>query len=119
MTNRSDSFKVISPNGRNEMHQIIETGMNGRRVEIATAPTFEEAKAKVEAMGAAFMEDDADFPECADAYLNDGRVIAIQPEGFTVKDPGTWAEQNIPKGMKLAADRRDALASFDAEFGIK
>lgn len=67
------------------MHQIIETGMNGRRVEIATAPTFEEAKVKVEAMGASFMEDDEDFPGCADAFLSDGRVIAIQPEGFKVE----------------------------------
>lgn len=66
------------------MIQIIETGMNGRREVIGTAPTFTEAKAKVEAMGAAFMEDDADYPDCADAFMNDGRTLAIQPEGFRI-----------------------------------
>jgi G:T-mismatch repair DNA endonuclease (very short patch repair protein) len=53
-----------------------------RKTVIATAPTFEEAKAKVEAMGVSFMEDDSDYPGCADAYMNDGRIIVIQPEGF-------------------------------------
>lgn len=65
------------------MIEVIETGMNGRRKVIATAPDFAAAKAKVVAMGVAFMEDDADHNDCADAYLNDSRVIAIQPEGFT------------------------------------
>lgn len=47
-----------------------------------TADSFEAARAKVEAMGSAFMEIDADYPDCADALLNDGRVISIQPVGF-------------------------------------
>jgi hypothetical protein len=64
--------------------QIIESGMNGRRAVIDTAPTFAEAKAKVEAMGVAFMEDDADHTDCADAYMADSRILAIQPEGFTL-----------------------------------
>jgi hypothetical protein len=63
------------------MIQIIESNMS-RRTVIATAPDFAAAKAKVEAMGVAYMEDDADHADCADAYTNDGRVIAIQPEGF-------------------------------------
>lgn len=63
------------------MIEIIESGV--RRHVIATVETFAAAKTKVEAMGVAFMEDDADHDDCADAYLNDGRVIAIQPEGFT------------------------------------
>lgn len=65
------------------MHELIETNMHGRRTVIATAPSFADAKAKAESMGVAFMEDDSDYPECADAYLADGRVVAIQPEGFT------------------------------------
>lgn len=48
----------------------------------ATFNTFEEAKARVEAMGVVFMEDDADHPNCADAFMTDGRVIAIQPVDF-------------------------------------
>ena len=66
------------------MFEIIESTGIARRTVIDTAPTFEEAKAKVEAMGVAFMEDDADYPGCADAFLNDSRLIAIQPVGFKV-----------------------------------
>jgi hypothetical protein len=64
------------------MINIIESG--NRRNVIATAETFADAKAKVVAMGVAFMEDDPDHTDCADAYLNDGRIIAIQPEGLVV-----------------------------------
>jgi hypothetical protein len=67
------------------MHEIFETSITGRRDVIATAPDFAAAKARVEAMGVAFMEDDSDYPGCADAFLNDGRVVAIQPEGFTLQ----------------------------------
>ena len=63
------------------MIQIIETNMT-RRTVISTAANFTAAKAQVEAMGVAFMDDDADHADCADAYLNDGRIIAIQPVGF-------------------------------------
>lgn len=55
--------------------------LEGRKV-IATRDTFDEAKAYVTEMGVAHMEDDADFTDCADAMLTDGRVIAIKPEGF-------------------------------------
>jgi hypothetical protein len=64
------------------MINIIESG--NRRNVIATAETFTDAKAKVIAMGVAFMEDDTDHADCADAYLIDGRIIAIQPEGLVV-----------------------------------
>jgi hypothetical protein len=64
------------------MINIIESG--NRRNVIATAETFADAKAKVVAMGVAFMEDDTDHADCADAYLIDGRIIAIQPEGLVV-----------------------------------
>lgn len=66
------------------MFEIIETHMNNRREVIATAESFDAAKATVTAMGVSFMEDDADYPGCADAFMNDGRTIAIQPAGFKV-----------------------------------
>jgi hypothetical protein len=66
------------------MFEIIESPTPTQRNTIATAETFEEAKAKVEAMGVVLLEDDADYPGCADAYTTDGRVLAIQPEGFTL-----------------------------------
>jgi hypothetical protein len=53
----------------------------GRKV-IAGAPTLRDAKVIVEAMGVVFMETDNDYPNCADAFLTDGRVVAIQPVGF-------------------------------------
>jgi hypothetical protein len=54
----------------------------GWRTVIATKPTFAEAKAYVESLGVSYMEDDADHTDCADALLNDGRLLAIQPVGF-------------------------------------
>lgn len=95
------------------MFEIIENNMNGRRAVIATEATFEGAKARVESYGVAFMDDDADYPNCADAYLADGRVIAIQPEGFTVK-----AADEFAKGVAMAKERSEAMASFDKEFGL-
>jgi len=67
------------------MYEVYESTMYSKTV-LATAPSFAEAKAAVEAMGVAFMEDDADYPQCADAFLNDGRVVAIQPIGFKLSD---------------------------------
>lgn len=64
------------------MIEVIEL-LASRRNVIATAATFAEAKDKVTAMGAAFMEDDAEYVDCADALLYDGRIVAIQPEDFT------------------------------------
>lgn len=57
---------------------------NGRVNVLATRETFEDAKAFVRSInvGVCHMEDDGDYPNCADAFLNDGRVIAIQPVGF-------------------------------------
>lgn len=66
------------------MIEVYESNSLGRRSQIATAPTFAEAKALVVAMGVAFMEDDEDHADCADAYLNDGRIVSIQPVGFTL-----------------------------------
>lgn len=97
------------------MIQILETGTHGHTV-LATLPTFAEAKTRVIGMGCAFMEDDADYADCADAYLNDGRIIAIQPVGFTTKDPCTYAKVIVPAAAKMAAERKAAMESFDAEF---
>jgi len=66
------------------MIEIIETNMNGRHTILATVATFAEAKNAVNEMNPAFMEDDSDHHDCADAYMRDGRVLAIQPVGFKV-----------------------------------
>jgi hypothetical protein len=66
------------------VYHITELQMGNSRRLVDTAETFAEAKAKVEAMGVSHMEDDPDYPTCADAYLTSGIVLAIQPEGFTL-----------------------------------
>jgi len=68
------------------MIEVFESSPRGRNV-ILTAETFEEAKAQVESMGVVLMEDDSDYVDCADAFLIDGRVVAIQPVGFTLAGP--------------------------------
>ena len=93
------------------MIEIIEN-VGPRRTVIATAETFAEAKDKVIAMGVSFMEDDEDYIDCADAYMNNGRVIAIQPEGFDVR------QLKWHKAKAMAAERAEAARAFDAEFGI-
>lgn len=57
-----------------------------RRDTLAEVATFADAKAKVEAMGVAFLEDDADHADCADAFMNDGRLITIQPVDFKMTE---------------------------------
>lgn len=64
------------------MFEITEIHMTGRREVIATLPSFLAAKNAVENMGVLFIEDDSDYPGCADAFLIGGRVVAIQPVGF-------------------------------------
>lgn len=62
--------------------QVKEVGNAGRSTVIATRETFAEAKAFNVSLGVAFMEDDADYKNCADAFLNDGRLLTVTPEGF-------------------------------------
>jgi hypothetical protein len=63
--------------------EVFEAEINGNwKNVIATKESFAEAKVFVEAMGVAFMDEDEDYENCADAYLNDGRIIAIQPVDF-------------------------------------
>jgi hypothetical protein len=66
------------------MFEITEITLTGHREVLATAASFIAAKNKVEEMGVLHMEDDSDYPDCADAYLEGGRVVAIQPVGFKV-----------------------------------
>lgn len=64
------------------MIEIIETGM-GTHTVIRTVASLQAAKSIVRDWGYAHMADDPDYPNCADAYLNDGRTIAMQPVGFS------------------------------------
>lgn len=61
---------------------ISEAGMNGRNVELMKVETFEDAKDYVHTLNPVCFEYDVDHKDCADAYLKDGRVLCIQPEGF-------------------------------------
>lgn len=63
------------------MVEVYELG-GGRKTVLATRETFAEAKAFVNELGVSHMEDDADFTDCADAFLTDGRVVHIQPVNF-------------------------------------
>lgn len=65
------------------MIEVFERRATGRHV-LATKPTLEEAMAYVEGLGVVLLEKDADYLDCADAFLKDGRVLTIQPEGFTL-----------------------------------
>lgn len=100
------------------MIEVIEL-LASRRVVIATAPTFTEAKDKVTAMGAAFMEDDAEYVDCADALLYDGRIVAIQPEGFTLAHAEKKAADLYAAGTAHAAKMQAAATAFYAEFLTK
>lgn len=100
------------------MFNIYEnTNLPASRPLIATAETFEEAKAKILARDeSAFIEDDSDYVGCADAYLpRTGRLMAIEPKGFN-KDSSEWVANKRAQGKALADERRAAMESFDAEF---
>ena len=60
------------------------TGL-GRQSKIAEHDTFAEAFAAVEAMNPICLEADPDYPDCADAYMADGRLITIQPHDFRAR----------------------------------
>lgn len=98
------------------MIELIKTsyddGIERRRV-IATEPTFGDALAKADALGATHITIDEDYEDCADALFNDGSVLAIQPEGFKAKAFDEWQ-----KGVKLAKERRESLAELDKLFGL-
>ena len=56
----------------------------GNKRVIETFDNYAEAKAYVLGLGVIDYEDDNDYPNCGDAYLNDGRCIHVQPEGLKV-----------------------------------
>jgi hypothetical protein len=98
--------------------QIFETIGTSRRVidTIHNNPdsnisAFAAAKARVAAMGVSFMEDDVDYIDCADAFMTDGRILAIQPVGFTLTKG--WRRD---AAKAHAQTMQDAAAAFDAEF---
>lgn len=63
--------------------QVLEAvGVSNRYAVIKTCASFDEAVAYVEGLNPICFEKDADYPNCADAFLRDGRILAIQPEGF-------------------------------------
>lgn len=97
--------------------QIFE--QNGtRRTLIATIhnnpdsdiTAFAAAKARVAAMGVEFMEDDADYIDCADAFMKDGRILAIQPVGFTLTGPA-WRRDAARAHARTMQDAADAFAA--------
>lgn len=54
-----------------------------RRVIVAEAATFSQAKEKArELYDVAFMDDDDDHDDCADFITHQGEIYAIQPKGF-------------------------------------
>ena len=66
------------------MFEILEFPTPSQRIVLGTFPSFDEAKDAVTAMGVIHMEDDDDYPGCADAYLTDQRIICVQPVGFKI-----------------------------------
>lgn len=74
------------------MLHIIEN--NGhRRTIVATVTTFAEGLNKLNAMEPLFLEEDSHYRYCADAYMRDGRVLALQPIGFDINDQSLWTAE--------------------------
>jgi hypothetical protein len=60
-------------------------GSPPRRVVVAKADDFAEAKDKArELFDVAFMDDDDDHADCADFITQQGAIYAIQPRGFSL-----------------------------------
>lgn len=67
--------------------EILETSdrPGGPRRIIAAAPSLADAiELARELLPVAFLEVDADYPDCADFITSTGGVYCIQPEGFTL-----------------------------------
>lgn len=95
------------------MYEAIEFNVNRHDV-ILTADSFEACKAAIIARGVAHIEDDEEYPNCADALMKDGTVVAIQPVGFKATQPAFVAPL-----VAHAAKMQAAAVAFDADFGIK
>ena len=62
------------------MHVMMEVFGAGRTKVLETFATFELAYAAlIVRPDLVFSEPDADNPECADAFLSDGRLLVIEP----------------------------------------
>lgn len=56
-----------------------------RKDVIATADALDSALAYVvDNLNPVLIEVDSNYPACADGILADGRVISVEPEGFTL-----------------------------------
>ena len=66
------------------MFEVFERDSRLKKNVLANRASFEAAKDFVSSLGVVMLEDDKDYPGCADAFLNDGRVVAVQPVGFKV-----------------------------------
>jgi hypothetical protein len=67
--------------------EILETASRpgGPRRIIGSAPSFADAvELAHELLPVLFLEEDDDFPGCADFITSTGLVCCIQPEGFTL-----------------------------------
>ena len=51
------------------------------RERVTTADSFEGALAWLRGVGIVHMEEDADFPGCADAFARNGLVYSVEPVG--------------------------------------
>ncbi len=77
------------------MFIVYETPQPLQRRQIERRPSLIEAKHFVTCFAMArgatviMMEDDADNPGCADAYLSDGTLMMIEPEGFKLCAPSS------------------------------
>jgi hypothetical protein len=57
---------------------VYEVTGVARRTAIGVFPTFDAALAYVETLNPVLLEPDADHPGCADAFLPDTRILAIE-----------------------------------------
>lgn len=64
------------------MYNILESTMTGHKVKIGSYVSKDAALAALGCMNIAFGEWDIDNPECYDAFMFDGRIMLIEPEGF-------------------------------------
>lgn len=70
-----NAFEILEPSPR----------PGGPRRIVASAPSFADAvELARELFAVAFIEEDADFPGCADFITSTGGLYCIEPEGFTL-----------------------------------
>jgi hypothetical protein len=83
------------------MFKVKEMGNIGRATVIASFTTFEEAERYVLEREIVCYERDGDNPGCADAFLRDGRLWAIEadrPPSAAIDDEGYPPRCSNPQG---------------------